>query len=387
MVFLIQRVGPYHHARLRALAARRSEPFVVIEYRTTETEYVWSDVCDDGAYPRRKVKGDAALLDALGELSPSVVVCVGYSDPEIHRAVDWALRRGVTLLTCSDSTYLDERRTWAKEAGKRRLLAAFDAALVAGQRARKYLGHLGVPTERCFQPWDVVDNEHFADGARTARANAAVLRRSHGLPARFFLCVARFVPKKNVERLIAAFAAFAATTQRETWGLVLAGAGPLEGALRAQVAAAGLEKRVVFAGLVGYAELPVFYGLAEGFVMPSLSDQWGLVVNEAMAAGLPVLVSSRCGCVPDLVCEGENGSTFDPENADELASRMLQLCAFDDGRRREMGRRSAEIVADFSPEAFAVGLEDAIACAVGKRSRGKGLITPLAVRLLTALAK
>jgi glycosyltransferase involved in cell wall biosynthesis len=383
VAFLVQRIGPYHHARLCAFAAGSGRRVTAIEFRAGDALYAWDTVREEGGYGRIQTHSRRELFRALDEIRPQVVVCVGYSDPEIHQAVDWAFRRHVPLVTCSDSTYADEPRHRIKEAFKRQIVGAFDSALVAGRRARDYLETLGTRRDRCFQPWDVVDNEYFARGADLVHRNPDSERARLGLPQRYFLCVARFVAKKNLAGLIEAFAQYSGRAGTEAWSLVLSGLGPLETELRARVASAGLESRVVFPGFLQVADLPACYGLASGFVLPSLSDQWGLVVNEAMAAGLPVVVSSRCGCVPELVREGENGFTFDPEDTAELAACLERLAELDETRRNAMGRRSEELVGVFTPAAFAEGLESAIACAVARRRRGVRAVTRLLFSLLS----
>jgi glycosyltransferase involved in cell wall biosynthesis len=385
-VFLVQRLGPYHHARLQAWAALRSGAVTVIEFRPTDAVYAWAAVEAPGRYARRATSSPKALIQALDEFAPQVVVCVGYADPEIHQAMVWALAKRVPLVTCSDSTFEDEPRSWFKEGLKRAVVTAFAAGLAAGQRAHAYLAHLGLDAARRFQPWDVVDNSYFARGADAARADAAVLRAKRGLPPRYFLSVARFVPKKNLARLIEAYALYAAAAGPAAWGLVLSGSGPLESALRAQVASAGLEGCVNFRGFLQYPELPACYGLAAAFVLPSESDQWGLVVNEAMAAGLPVLVSSRCGCAPDLVRTGENGFTFAPDDVAEIAARLTEIAGYDDARRAVMGRRSREIIAEFSPEAFAQGLEAAVGAALADAGKDKSWFSRILVSQLARRA-
>ncbi len=102
--------------------------------------------------------------------------------------------------------------------------------------------------------------------------------------------------------------------------------------------------------------------MAGAFVHASTTEQWGLVVNEAMAAGLPVLVSERCGCAPDLVRDGVNGFTFDPYDPGQLADLMLKVSS-DQCDRLAMGRASQEIIKDWGPERFADGLMQAVAVA------------------------
>ncbi|HZP60482.1 MAG TPA: glycosyltransferase family 4 protein [Opitutaceae bacterium] len=382
VAFLVQRIGPYHHARLARLAASQSWCVTAVEFRPADSVYAWADVPADGAYERRQTRSARELRAALEQVGPEAVVCVGYSDPEIHQAMTWAVRRGLPLVTCSDSTYEDESRSWVKETSKRLVVAPFAAALVAGSRAHAYLGRLGISRDRRFEPWDVVDNLHFERGAEASRGEADAMRARYRLPPRYFLCVARFVPKKNLRRLIEAYAGYAAMAGSAAWSLVLSGDGPEEARLRADVAALKLEAQVHFPGFLQYSDLPAAYGLAGAFVLPSISDQWGLVVNEAMAAGLPVLVSARCGCAPELVREGENGFTFDPENTGQLAGLMAELAGRDEAQRAAMGRRSREIVSAFSPETFARGLEAALARACGFPRTRTSFLTRLSIHLL-----
>jgi glycosyltransferase involved in cell wall biosynthesis len=356
----------------------------VIEFRPGESVYAWSVVADNGEYERVQTRMPKELSAALEEFRPDVIVCVGYADPEISQAMHWAMQRRVSLVTCSDSTVVDESRTWYRESLKRRVVSAFGAALVAGRRSKEYLVGLGLEERNQFAPWDVVDNDHFSEGADRARGNEQAERARRQLAARYFLCVARFVAKKNLGRLLEAYASYADRAGPAAWSLVLLGSGPEEAALRNYVSAAGLLDRVHFPGFCQYAELPAYYGLAGALLLPSAAEQWGLVVNEAMAAGLPVLVSSRCGCAPDLVRAGENGFTFAPGDVGGLAGLLDRIASLDQPRLQVMGQRSREIITAFAPAAFARGLEAAITCALARPRTRRPWTTRLSVRLLAA---
>jgi glycosyltransferase involved in cell wall biosynthesis len=381
VVFLVQRIGPYHHARLQALGADRSLSVHAVEFLPGDAVYAWDQVRDPGLYERILAGDDIMLRTALERISPDVVVCAGYSDREVHLAAGWAVRRGIPLVTCSDSNFSDEPRTWMRERLKRMVVSTFDSGLVAGSRAHEYLGALGMEYERRFSPWDVVDNEHFRAGAELARGDSGAIRRKMGLPERYFLCVARFVPKKNIDRLLEAYARYAGGAGYSAWSLVLSGAGPLEANLKAAVAKAGLKDRVLFPGFLQYPDLPACYGLAGAFVLASTSDQWGLVVNEAMAAGLPVIVSSGCGCAPDLVREGENGFVIDPGDSPALSQALGQMATMEPAGRVQMGVRSMELIAGFTPARFAEALKRAVNCAETRRRR-KGLLSRIALGAL-----
>lgn len=141
---------------------------------------------------------------------------------------------------------------------------------------------------------------------------------------------------------------------------------------------------VYLPGFKQYDELPSWYHRASAFVHVSTTEQWGLVVNEAMAAGLPVLVSKRCGCAPDLVQEGVNGFTFDPFDVEAMAQAMLQLASLPSQRREKMGQASGRIIADWGPERFGEGLRQAAAKALETGSPRATLVDRL---LLTALCR
>jgi glycosyltransferase involved in cell wall biosynthesis len=120
----------------------------------------------------------------------------------------------------------------------------------------------------------------------------------------------------------------------------------------------GLTDKILMPGFKQYSELLVYYGLAGAFILASTSEQWGLVVNEAMAAGLPVIVSSRCGCAPDLVKHGENGFVFDPEDANSLAQH-LRYVSSDECPRDLMGEASRKIINEWDLQLFARNLHKA----------------------------
>jgi glycosyltransferase involved in cell wall biosynthesis len=123
-----------------------------------------------------------------------------------------------------------------------------------------------------------------------------------------------------------------------------------------------LQNSVLLPGFRQYPELPDYYACAGAFIHASTTEQWGLVVNEAMASGLPVLVSNRCGCARDLVQDGVNGFTFDPYDVEQLAQLMLKISAAQ-FPLSAFASASQRIIADWGPEKFAQGLKAAVECA------------------------
>ena len=163
---------------------------------------------------------------------------------------------------------------------------------------------------------------------------------------------------------------------------MLLGDGPLGADLCRLISDLKLHGHVHLPGFVQYRDLPAYYALADVFVHASTTEQWGLVVNEAMAAGLPVIVSNRCGCVPDLVAESKNGFTFDPGSVESLAKLMLDLCRLSKRRLEDMGGESRRIIQGFTPSHFAKGARRAIDAAKAVPIRRSSLLSSLLVKAL-----
>jgi glycosyltransferase involved in cell wall biosynthesis len=277
------------------------------------------------------------IWSTLDVARPDVLAVAGWGEPGMREAARWGRRRGVPMLLMSDSQYHDERRIWWKEWLKRRYVANFRAGFVAGSPHIDYLVRLGMPRVRINVGYDVVDNDHFARGSDAARADAVRLRVELGLPERYFLTCARFVPKKNLGTLLDAFQIYRRLAGPDAWGLVLIGDGPLRSLLEAQIARLDLTGHVYLPGFQQYDCLPTYFGLASALVLPSVQEQWGLVVNEALAAGLPVLASRICGCVPDLLGDCPD-AVFDPLDTLGMADRMVAVAgsAADSGVYRSL---------------------------------------------------
>ena len=304
------------------------------------------------------------VFAALDQERPAAVAVPGWSSAAALSALGWCLRRKRPAIILSESTALDERRSPWKEGVKRRVVGLASAGLAGGHPHQEYLQALGVPPDRVFLGYDVVDNAYFARAAGEARRQGNPLRASLGLPARYFLASNRFIEKKNLPALLTGYDAYRRTVGEAAWSLVLLGDGPLRPQLEHQRRALGLENHVLLLGFKQYGELPAYFALADGFVHASTSEQWGLVVNEAMACGLPVLVSNRCGCARDLVVEGSNGWTFNPHDPTAITSALTKLATLPRPARDALGQASRERIAAWTPETFAEGLSNAVEAAL-----------------------
>lgn len=353
-------MGPYHFPRMRELANQTEMDLLVVE-RSSHDDHYWERTEKAELFELVTLSteplGDAGrhilaqYERTLQRFQPEVICINGYADPAASPTFEFAKRNpNCIVLLWSETTAFDQSRQWWRECLKSYLLRGCDGALVAGSPHDKYLQSLGMPAERIRVVGGCVDNDYFREETDRARENPEE-RRNLGLPENFFLYVGRFVSMKNLHVLLRAFQKY--RDRNGPWSLVLVGTGEEEPHLR-QVAEAQDTRAVYFAGLKQLSELVKYYAFARCFVLPSISEPWGLVVNEAMASGLPVLVSNRCGCALDLVEEGANGFLFDPEDTDEIASVMARISS---GRLDlvKIGERSRERIAAFNPSEFARG--------------------------------
>ena len=368
---------PYHLARLRALherLGREGTELVALEVTgwAPDQPYAFSHEvlwprADYGNLPAGPMA--ARVEAALDRHQPDAVAITSYSTPDARAALAWCRRHRRTAVMLFDSRRADAARSPWREAIKRTIVRQFDAALVAGTPQAAYAIELGIPGDAVFRPFDVVDNAAFARCATPATER------------RGFLSVARLATVKNLDGLLHAYARYRAEAA-SPWPLAIVGEGPERDALERQAT-----EGVTFAGHVGAEALPAWYGQAGAFVLPSHKDTWGLVVNEAMAAGLPVLVSEGAGCSHDLVDLGRNGFRFAPDDPDELARQLGALAELDTDTRDAMGRASQEIIDRFTPDAFADGLWRAVRAGRARSDRPLGAAAAVALGALRVLSR
>lgn len=389
---LFDRFGPYHISRLEA-AAKYLTVFA-IEVSGETSEYQWDKVASREQINRvtlfeKKETPDIAPLDLknvlwgkLTALKPDVVAVNGWADRAALSALGWCLANGVPSVVMSESAQWDEKRKYWKELIKRKLVRKFSAALVGGSRHIDYLVQLGMQKQNIFLGYDVVDNDHFLNGAKKARLQNEYWRTEKKLPLNYFLVVSRFIEKKNLSFLIDAYHQYWKEFQDQAWHLFIVGDGPLKTSLLQQTNKLGLNAEVHFEGFKQYDELPIYFGLAKALLHASTTEQWGLVVNEAMASGLPVIISERCGCVPELVHTKKNGFSFDPYKQEELIS-MLKSVTNGEYNLEVMGKESLKIISDWNADAFGIGLHAAAEMAKKQAPKRNTLTSKFILRLLT----
>jgi glycosyltransferase involved in cell wall biosynthesis len=295
-----------------------------------------------------------ALLRRTAAFRPDVVNLTGYYDPATWVLMAYCRLRGIRLILSNESTEADGPRSRLKETFKRVLIRQFQGFFTFGTRSAEYLIRLGATPSLIFSRRNAVDNARLLQVYETALPQRVAELHRLGLKSCNFIFVGRLIPVKNLSRLLKAFAQARQSALRgRDWGLILLGDGVQKAELQAQAG-----EGVAFLPGVPWHEVPTRLALADVFVLPSTLEPWGLVVNEAMACGLPVLVSERCGCAVDLVRDGENGFIIDPYDDDQLCSRLRQFMDFLPTDRQRFGERSRELIRTYTPERVALDMLD-----------------------------
>lgn len=394
MAILTAQIGHYHDARYRALSALTDDFTVIATQNEADfAEFMASGVCGyralrlfdcRAAYKKACTTGQvwSDVKRCLSTIDPSIVVVAGWATQESFAAIDWARRHRRHLVMLSDSQSSDAARSALRECVKARIVGLSDTALVGGPSHRDYITQLGIPSERVFMGYDVVDNSYFATGAKEAQEHDVEVRQSLGLPDRYLLASARFISKKNLPRLIQAYGD-AMHGRLESPDLVILGDGPERGAVEEAISKAGLMRRVHLLGFRGYPDLPAIYGLSEGFVHVSTSEQWGLVINEAAASGVPVVASSACGATASLVEDNVTGFVVEAEHVESIRMGLSQLMDMDVAGRAVMGRAGQARMANWGAERFAFELLEAGRLAATLQPRGLGPVNSALLRVLS----
>jgi len=316
----------------------------------TNGEYRYRIGCDGPYEEATPLQTARFVWRSLSELQPRVLIISGYYDVAAWVAWVWAQRHQLRTVLWAESNEFDHpRRAW-KELPKKLFVSRCDLAHVYGVSNRDYIHKLGMSKERIFVKRAVADTERFLvdDSVGSSKPSYKVL-----------LYVGRFSPEKNLAFLLRAFRKVRQNPEDPRMVLDLVGYGPLEPELRRLTDDLGISSLVHFRGKFPQAELLPLYRSADAFILPSLVEPWGLVANEAMLCGLPVMVSTQCGCAADLI-RPETGWAFSPWDEGGLVSLLEKIAETPREALAEKGRVARELAAEYSPQNCAMIVVDTV---------------------------
>ncbi|GAB3544877.1 glycosyltransferase family 4 protein [Spirosoma fluminis] len=294
-----------------------------------------------------------ALIRQAKRFRPDIITLTGYYDPAQILLLLWAKLRGIRIVMQNESTAIDHQRGGWKESVKRQIMSRCDGFFCFGSQSANYLIGLGVAPEKILSSKSAVDNTALWKAYQHALPERTEQQQQLDLRPHNFVFVGRLIAFKNVSALLSAFAeARSQAPNASDWGIILLGDGPEREALQHQASDLNIADSVAFLAGRPWYQVPGILALSDVLVLPSRSEPWGLVVNEAMVCGLPVIVSDKCGCVPDLMRNGQNGFVFDPNQPHELTRHLVQFMN-NQVDTKSMGECAQQLIAPYAPEAVA----------------------------------
>ncbi len=379
IILIIDNMGPYHVARLNALSSKLEA--TCLQVRSKSPIYQWQGQKNANfrydtleiLYGRLPILFATFHYFLANRDAYEIIFVSGWSTPADLMGIVCGSILKKRVVVMSDSSAHDGVRSIFVEYIKKKILQNVHGAFVAGSRHREYAIDLGISSDCIECNYDVVDNNHFRGEVSVARSG--------------FLAVGRLIEKKNYFFMLDCYTEYhrySIAIGQEPWPLTIAGYGPLEKNLKDYAKYLGVS--VQFLGGKTYDELPGVYASHSVLLHCSTIEQWGLVVNEAMAAGMPVLVSEHCGCVPELVLDGRTGFALPVSDVKPWVDAMLLLSSSEDFRV-QIGKTAASHISNYDLQAHARSLMQLVEKVKTKSRIVRVNISSLLIVLLIAIAR
>jgi glycosyltransferase involved in cell wall biosynthesis len=305
------------------------------------------------------------LITVILNEKPDVLISDGFFQ-WTYAALWLRATRRIPHVMCYERTAHTERKAqWYRTAYRKLAMRWIDAICCNGRLCGEYTQSLGFPPDRITYGHMAADVKTLVEQSKQVTEQQIRKRRSElRLQGIVFLYVGQIIPRKGIMQLLEAWKILSREATETRCSLLLVGGGPQEVECRAYCRENALDN-VHFVGEIDYDLLATYYRCGDVFVIPTLEDNWSLVVPEAMACGLPVLCSKYNGCWPELVTPA-NGWVFDPLDQTDFAYK-LALCLDSKGELLQMGKCSKDIVEGFTPDRAAKSILTACEIALSHR--------------------
>lgn len=355
----------YWPARLRALSEalkKRGDYLTVIEIAGKGSPYAFAQNSTDSEldwrilFPEDKPEDldgkqiQKRLSLILDSIKPDVIIAGAIAFPSGALAVKYGQKHGTRIICFDDSKVETVRRSKLVEFVKKSVYSGVDAMLYPAPEWNETGKYWGFKENQMFYGVDVVDNDFWS-----------APQEFDNPWGNYFVSVGRQIPKKHHYDIVKAYIAYHENVGDTAYKLVLIGEGPEHERMLHMVTDAGLENDVIFLPFMRQAELPAIYQHAKAMIIASdIQETWGLVINEAMAGGCPVIASRECGASKPLVRDGENGYLFNCGDVSSLSEALLKLHNLPESEHKSMGEKALNAISNYGLDTFANGCLAAI---------------------------
>jgi 1,2-diacylglycerol 3-alpha-glucosyltransferase len=312
-----------------------------------------------------------SLIKFLDQIQPDIVFSGAIAFPSGAASVKWALKNNKKCVIFDNARLNDVPRNFIINYIKKKIYSGVDAIFCPAPEWNETYNFFGINSGSIFYGLNVVDNSYWSENTEP---------KPDSLPERYFLAVGRQILKKNFLMLLRAYYAYTREVE-DPAHLVLIGNGPRRSVLEHYRKEKKLD-RVIFLQFTDQTSLRPIYKNALAFILPSrYGETWGLVINEAMASGLPVMVSNQAGCSSTLVEEGKNGFTFSPFDDLPLSMHLLNISEMPEDKRLQMSARSKEIISNWDYNRFCRGVKEAIDYVCVSEKKDPDIIGDLLIKM------
>ena len=302
--------------------------------------------CEGMANKVMRIPFQPGLIKAISEEEPDVIISDGFFQ-WTYAALWLRARRRIPHVMCYERTSHTERNAqWYRKIYRKSVLRWIDAICCSGKLCGEYVKSLGFSSDKVTYGHMVADIEQLQRKSIKVSTQQVQKKRSElGLNRIVFIYVGQIIPRKGIMQLLQAWNTFSKEILQDECSLLLVGGGIQESQCREYCEQNQLDN-VCFTGVINYDQLSLYYRCADIFVIPTLEDNWSLVVPEAMACGLPIMCSRYNGCWKELVKNG-NGLVFDPLNISDIVKK-LHFCLKKSRNLKAMGNNSKQIVKNYT---------------------------------------
>jgi len=308
------------------------------------------------------------LFKTLDEINPQIVIAGALAFYSGALATQWSVKHNKKLIIFDDARLENVQRNFITNIVKIIIYKNVDAIFCPSEEWESTFNFFGFSKNQIYYGINIVNNDFWA--AKEEHAD-----KLNNL-TNFFLSVGRLIPKKNYPFLLKAYKSYSNLVKNPS-SLVIIGDGSAKKDL-IEIARNENINNVYFLPFLSQEDLRKYYHKAKAFILPSYyAETWGLVINEAMAVGLPIISSNKVGCVTTLIKEGVNGYTFSPSNVDDLSNILVKFHNLSIDDQNKMGEASKEIISEWNIDKFNNGLFQSIQFVLNYENSKRTLIPKL----------